>query len=211
MPRPTLFEQIDLKDLSDRFIEFEDSDLPWLRALGVVPSNTGVLYHGTIHRTLEQIRSGSDEIVPVYTDQDVSLGGTYMARDYDIAEAMGRIAAREKGEKEFVVLTVRPIYDLYPDEDWVAAWYRRDFPREQYRAFFDDLFKGYHGTQDVPDADNSLPEHYRRRYDELNVQHGITWQDAIVWSGNVRQVEPLAIEQIVRIVDVIPRRELFLR
>ena len=153
-------------------------------------------YHGTTTVVLAKIQSGSKDVKKVYTESNISLGGAYFAREKERAEFYAIDAARLLGGNP-VVLEVTPDA-LYPDEDWVVSAIE-DAPTDGYKIkdqrlqeFFDDLFDGYV-------ADNSLSDHYRDRYDELNDYHGITWQDSEDWISTARQEGPLRAEQIVNV------------
>lgn len=161
-------------------------------------------YHGTSTVVLEKIQRGSKDVKLVYTKSNISLGGTYFARHKERAEFYARDAARILGGQP-VILEVIPD-DLYPDEDWVVeaieqAPEGRDgrLKNKRLQEFFDDLFQDYV-------SDNSLSDHYRDRYDDLNDYHGITWKDSEDWINTARQLGPLRAEQIVKVeyLDALP-------
>ena len=164
----------------------------------------GALFHGTTEYAVNQIETGSNNVRPVYTDSNVSLGGTYFTRFYDIAQVAAQTAAREHGSKP-VVLIVRIKYPLLPDEDWVVRaaerpkdsdfdWTTETYKSKRYANFFADLFLEYIGEG------HSLSDEYARRYDELNARYRITWRDSLRYTGSVRQAHPLDADQIIEIL-----------
>jgi hypothetical protein len=160
-------------------------------------------YTGTSEAALRDIQSGRHQVRPVFKDSNVSLGGAYLTTDSSSAEVYARRAAKEHGS-EGVILVVKPLYPLHPDEDWVvnaseqANWSDTEggYVDPRLRAFFEDLFQGYEGEG------SSLSDHYKGRYYELNDEHGITWEDSLRWCRSVRQEEPISREQVIDIFKI---------
>ena len=160
------------------------------------------LYHGTSNYVLRQIETGKNKVRRVYREANVSLGGTYLTERLDIAKVAAMNAAREHRSTP-VILTVKIIYPLFPDEDWVVAaiehpksqdfnWNTETYKSKRYREFFADLDSEYMGDG------HSYSDEYARRYADLN-RHGITWRDSLKYTGSVRQEQPLTANQIVAV------------
>lgn len=158
------------------------------------------LYHGTSKAAYKAILANDKSIKPSFVSSNVSLGGAYFTTNPELAKVYARRTAREHGEDgNGVVFEVKPIFPLLPDEDWVVNAFEEleineneEIIDPKYKDFFDDLFIGY--------DQNSLSDHYKKRYEYLNKKHGITWKDSIRWAKSVRQKEPIVPEQIIRIL-----------
>lgn len=159
------------------------------------------LFHGTSNYVLEQIRAGTNVVIPVYQDSNVSLGGTYMTTNLGMAKVAAAQAARVHGSAP-VIVCLRPDFALQPDEDWVVC--ASENPRDEhfdgslerytvprYERFFNDLFSRYLGEG------QSLSDAYVKRYATLNRKHQITWEDSMLYLGSVRQDQPIAATQII--------------
>ncbi len=162
------------------------------------------LFHGTTEYVVSQIESGSNNVRLVYKDSNISLGGAYLTRFYEIAQVAAQTAAREHQSKP-VILIVRIKYPLFPDEDWVVRaserpkdsdfdWNTESYKSKRYANFFADLFSEYIGDG------HSLSDEYVRRYDELNARYGITWKDSLRYTGSVRQGHVITADQIIEIL-----------
>jgi len=159
-----------------------------------------MLYHGTSRAALEKILTGStSDIIRVYQESNVSLGGAYLTRHITTARYASKKAAKAHNS-EPVVVEVKAIYPLLPDEDWVVDASERPHEEDfdwgsdtwidlRYRGFFDELF--------AKDVGGSLSDTYRDNYDELNHTYDITWGDSMNYIGSVRQEQPLSPQQIV--------------
>lgn len=163
------------------------------------------LFHGTSAYVLHQVETGGNKVRRVYHEANVSLGGTYLTEHLSIAKVAAMNAAREHHSVP-IILTVRIIHPLFPDEDWVVPaterpkpqdfnWKTETYKSKRYRDFFADLFSEYLGEG------HSLSDEYARRYTELN-RHGITWKDSLRYTGSVRQEHPLTPDQIEAVEEL---------
>jgi len=160
-------------------------------------SLTKRLYHGTSLKNYQLIKSGAASGHRVYISSNTSMGGTYLTTRLVIAKVNARLAAREHSESGAgVVLEIVPRGKLEPDEDWVVIAFKslpidgmERIKNFRMRGFFDDLFYEY-------DSFSSLSDHYKKRFDELNYAHGITFRDSLRWTGSLRQVLTLRDSQI---------------
>jgi hypothetical protein len=157
------------------------------------------VYHGTSERVLDQIRIGSERLLPVYTESNVALGGTYLAAEWGLARVAAFGAARaHTSAPVLLTLEIDPA-ELLPDEDWVVnaaeapegVHYSRRIAR-----FLEALFLGYLGEG------WSLSDHYRERYDALNAEHRISWRDSWHWCRCAR------IARSLRSTDIVAREAL---
>ena len=157
-------------------------------------------YHGTSDLALIQIRAGSARVTPVYTESNVSLGGTYLAADRFLADVAAKIAAQAHSGRPVRLMVEIKESELLPDEDWVVS--AAESPEGVKRGrriddFMDDLFVGYFGEG------FSLSDHYRERYNELNRDHLITWKDSWTWSHTARIARILVPKDIVSAQDLV--------
>lgn len=158
------------------------------------------MYHGTSLAALKRIREGR-EILPVYTVNNISLGGAYFTNNRAKARGHAKEAADIHKSTPVILLVVPE--ELLPDEDWVVVAFedcpllpdRETIEDKVHREFFDDLFVGY-----LPET--SLSDHYKERYDELNRKHGITADFSLHWIKSARQEDPLHMSQIINIIPI---------
>lgn len=170
------------------------------RRAGLQEQARDTLYHGTSKAALEKILAGStQDIIRVYQESNVSLGGAYLTRNITTARYAAKKAAKTHNSAP-VVVEVKLIYPLLPDEDWVVDasehpheedfdWDSETWLDSRYQGFFDELF--------ASDVGGSLSDTYRDNYDELNHAHDITWGDSMNYIGSVRQEQPLSPQQIM--------------
>jgi hypothetical protein len=146
------------------------------------------VYHGTTSDVLDKILRGSQAAQRrVFTESNVSLGGTYVTARRALADVYAQTAARELGGLPVVLeLDVDP-KELLPDEDWPVRLFEVDesavTPREQ--KFLDDLFVDY------PGEGFSLSDHYTTKYEDLNRRHRVSWRDSWKWMETARLDRPL--------------------
>ncbi|MES2788534.1 MAG: hypothetical protein V4719_02860 [Planctomycetota bacterium] len=198
----------------DRFILYEKSDVRWLRELGQLKASDKVflrvnripLFHGTCVRALETALAGGNEIQKVWKAQFNSLDGAYFTTDFEIANFYARESCENTNLPGApVILLIDPIFDLYPDEDWVCCFHTNHAPIDRYGEFYDHLVSDFRGPIrhpiDLKNGEYSLNQHYRDRYHMLNPIHGINWLDGLEFSGNLRQQEWLHDNQILGVID----------
>lgn len=164
----------------------------------------GTLYHGTSLEALRRIRT-REPIQLVYQTHNPSLGGAYFTTNQTKGWGHAELAAFAHKSKP-ILLAVEPD-ELHPDEDWVVpAFDNSELEDDEtikdpaLNAFFGDLFVNYYGE--------SLSDHYKTRYHELNKSHGITAAHSLQWAQSARQLAPLYLGQIVAIFPNLGRSHL---
>lgn len=154
------------------------------------------VFHGTTSEVADRLAKGrAADMRRVFKESNVSLGGTYVTNNREMANVYAQTAARVNGGEPMVLEINVPQSDLLPDEDFVVhiAHSSEDEPiTKRLQSFMDDLFQGY------PGEGFSLSDHYKTKYGALNARHGITWKDSWKWMGSARMDRPIRPDDVVR-------------
>ena len=167
------------------------------------------LYHGTSLHCLRCIITGDGDALPTYDGELQSLGGTYLADTPSRASVGAYERTRtfpEEGKE--VVIVLKPMFELFPDEDWVSVYRTRSFQtvlaeggHGEVVPFFNDLLADYPGDVWNVEDPISLVTHYLSRFDDLNHKHAITGNVSLGCYGTARQKERLTPEQVIAAFD----------